>query len=153
VLPLVPTFGLGNWDDPAGAAMVVAITREAVATLPIDPRRIFLMGYSNGAMAVTRAAILAPELYAGLIYLSPVTEDALFSTKEFLVRGKDQKIPFLHGGCDEQIPRAIVEGSVASLKQRADNVRLRGYDEEEHWLLFSQPGAVLDEVYGLIQTK
>ena len=80
---IVPTFGLGNWDNADGAAMVVAIAREAVKTLPINPHRIFLMGYSNGAMGVTRAAILAPELFQGLIYLSPVTEDQLFSTKEF----------------------------------------------------------------------
>ncbi len=33
------------------------------------------MGYSNGAMGVTWAAMQAPELFRGLIYLSPVTDD------------------------------------------------------------------------------
>ena len=82
------------------------------------------MGYSNGAMGVTRAAILAPELFQGLIYLSPVTEDQLFSTKEFLARARDRKILFLHGGRDEQIPRSIVEATVACLKQRVSDVRM-----------------------------
>jgi predicted esterase len=150
---IVPTFGLGNWDNPDGAAMVVAITREALKTLPIDPHRIFLMGYSNGAIGVTRAAILAPELYQGLIYISPVTEDGLFSTKEFLKRAHDRKILFLHGGRDEQIPRSIVEGTVYALKQRVGDVRIKVYDDEGHWLLLSQPKAVLDDVSECMTAK
>jgi predicted esterase len=133
--------------------MVVAIAREAVKTLPIDPHRIFLMGYSNGAMGVTRAAILAPELFQGLIYLSPVTEDGLFSTKQFLSRAHDRKILFLHGGSDEQIPRDIVEATATALKQRVSDVRIRVYDDEGHWLLFSQPKAVLDEVSECMAAK
>jgi predicted esterase len=152
-IAIAPTFGLGNWDDPEGAAMVVAIAREAVKTLPIDPHRIFLMGYSNGAMGVTRAAILAPELFQGLIYLSPVTEDGLFSSKQFLSRAHDRKILFLHGGRDEQIPRDIVEATVMALKQRASDVRIKVYDDEGHWLLFSQPKSVLDEVSECMMTK
>jgi predicted esterase len=150
---IVPTFGLGNWDNPDGAAMVVAIAREAIKTLPIDPNRIFLMGYSNGAMGVTRAAILAPDLFQGLIYLSPVTEDGLFSSKQFLSRARDRKILFLHGGCDGQIPRTIVEATVASLRQRVSEVRLKVYDDEGHWLLFSQPKSVLDDVFECMTAK
>lgn len=142
-----PTFGMGNWDNPKGAAMVVAVAREAIQKLPIDPKRIFLMGYSNGGMGVTRAAIVAPELFQGLIYLSPVTEDELFATQEFQSRVNDRKLLFLHGDQDRRIPRQFVEGTVASLRQRAHNVRLRVYADEDHWLLFSQPQAILDEVW------
>ena len=150
---IVPTFGLGNWDNPDGAAMVVAITREAVKTWPIDPHRIFLMGYSNGAMGATRAAVLRAELFQGLIYLSPVTEDELFSTKEFLSRSRDRKILFLCGGRDEQIPSSIVEATVACLKQRVSDVRMKVYDDEGHWLLFSQPKPVLDDVFECMKQK
>jgi predicted esterase len=150
---IVPTFGLGNWDNPDGAVMVVAITREAVKTLPIDPHRVFLMGYSNGAMGVTRAAIAAPELFQGLIYLSPVTEDQLFSTKEFLARARDRKILFLHGARDEQIPRSIVEATVACLKKRVSDVRMKVYDDEGHWLLLSQPKSVLNDVSECMTAK
>lgn len=77
---LAPTFGIGNWDKPGGAELVVGIAREAVATLPVDKERIFLLGYSNGAMGVTRAVIQEPALFRGLVYLSPVTEDNLFQS-------------------------------------------------------------------------
>jgi pimeloyl-ACP methyl ester carboxylesterase len=121
--------------------------RMRLLVLPIDPHRIYLMGYSNGAMAVTRAAILAPELFQGLIYISPVTEDQLFATKEFLSRARDRKTLFLHGGRDGQIRRSIVEATVASLKHRVSDVHITIYDDEGHWLLFSQPKSVLDDVF------
>jgi len=150
---VAPTFGLGDWDKPGGAELVDDVTREAVATLPVNPRRIFLMGYSNGAMGVTRAAVRAPELFKGLIYLSPVTEDEFFSTKEFLIRAKDRKILFLHGGRDDRIPRCIVEGAVANLKRLGCDVRLKVYDDEDHWLLFSRSNAILDDVLDCMTAK
>ena len=88
---ITPTFGIGDWDKPGGAELVVDVVREALATLPLDPERVFLMGYSNGAMGVTRAAIKEPGLFKGLVYLSPVTEDELFAAKEFSERKRDQE--------------------------------------------------------------
>ncbi len=143
---IAPTFGFGNWDKAGGAELAVDVVHEALATLPLDPKRLYLMGYSNGAMGVTRAAIKEPGLFRGLIYLSPVTEDELFSTKEFLTHVRDRKILFLHGGREERIPRAFVEGTVASLKRLGCNVRLKVYDDEDHWLLFSQQDAVLGDI-------
>ncbi len=105
---IAPTFGFGNWDRAEGADFVVNVVHEALATLPLDPKRLYLMGYSNGAMGVTRAVIREPGLFRGLIYLSPVTEDELFSTKEFLTHARDRKILFLHGGSEERIPRSFV---------------------------------------------
>jgi predicted esterase len=142
---IAPTFGMGNWDSPGGAEFVVEVAREALATLPIDPEQVFLMGYSNGAMGVTRATIKAPELFKGLIYLSPITEDDLFSTTEFSTR-KERKLLFLHGGRDQRIPQSFVEGTAGVLKRSGFDVRLEVYDEEDHYLLFSQPEAVLDDI-------
>jgi predicted esterase len=143
---IAPTFGFGYWDRPGGAEFVVDVTREALATLPLDPQQVFLMGYSNGAMGVTRAAIQAPRLFKGLIYLSPVTEDELFSEPEFLSRASDRKILFLQGGRDQRIPRSFVAISVASLRQLGCDVHLKVYAEEDHYLLFSQQGAVLGDL-------
>ena len=143
---IAPTFGFGNWDKPGSAEFVVNVAHEAIATLPVDPQAVFLMGYSNGAMGVTRAAIAEPRLFKGLIYLSPVTEDELFLTPQFLGRARDRQILFLQGGRDKRIPRAVVEGTVASLKRFGCDVRLKVYDDEDHYLLFSQQEAVLSEI-------
>lgn len=146
---IAPTFGIGNWDNSGGAELVVDVAREAIDTLPIDPKRIFLMGYSNGAMGVTRAAIRDPSLFAGLVYLSPVTEDELFSVKEFLTHTGDRKILFLHGRSDTRIPLGFVEGTVARLKGLGCDVRLKVFDDD-HYLIFSQPEPVLDEIIELM---
>ncbi len=142
---IAPTFGFGNWDKPGGAEFAAEVVREALATLPLDPKRVFLMGYSNGAMGVTRAAMEAPELFRGLIYLSPITEDELFSRQEFL-SPQDRKFLFLHGGRDMRIPRSFVEGTVGSLRRFGCDVALKVYDEEDHYLLFSQQEAVVDDI-------
>jgi predicted esterase len=143
---IAPTYGNGNWDRPDAAQFIVDIAHEALDTLPLDRQQVFLMGYSNGAMGVTRAAVKEPNLFNGLIYLSPVTEDELFSTPEFLLRKGDRKILFLQGSRDKRIPRSIVESSVALLKRLGCDVHLRLFDEEDHYLFFSQQDAVLDEI-------
>jgi predicted esterase len=143
---IAPTFGLGMWDQAGGAELVVDVAREAVATLPVDSERVYLLGYSNGAMGVTRAASQAPGLFQGLIYLSPVTEDELFSTSEFLTAVRNRSMLFLHGARDKRIPRAFVEGTVGSLQRLGCDVRLKIYEDGDHYLLFSQPDAVLGEI-------
>jgi predicted esterase len=143
---IAPTYGNGNWDRPDAAQFIVDVAHEALDTLPLDRQQIFLMGYSNGAMGVTRAAVKEPTLFNGLIYLSPVTEDEFFSTPEFLSRKGDRKILFLQGGRDKRIPRSIVESSVALLKRLGHDVRLTVFDQEDHYLFFSQQDAVLNEI-------
>ena len=94
---IAPTFGLGNWDKAGSAEFVIDVAHEAIATLSLNPDKIFLMGYSNGAVGVTRAALKEPELFKGLIYLSPVTEDEIFTTEEFSRRARGCKILFHNG--------------------------------------------------------
>lgn len=143
---IAPTFGMGNWDQPGGAEFAVDVAREAMATLPIDPHKVFLMGYSNGAMGVTRAAVKAPRLFAGFVYLSPITEDELFSRPQFSSQAGHARVLVLHGDRDERIPRTMVEGTAGTLKRLGFEVRTRFYDDEDHYLLFSQPQAVVADI-------
>lgn len=143
---IAPTFGMGNWNKEGGAEFVADVAREALATLPVDPRKLFLMGYSNGGMGVTRAAVRDPGLFQGLIYLSPVTEDDVFATRAFAASARGRRILFLSGGCDERIPRRLVTATAASLKQMGCNVQAKIYEREDHFLLFAQPQAVLDAI-------
>jgi len=143
---VAPTFGLGNWDQAGGAELIVDVAREAIKTLPIDPERLFLLGYSNGAKGVTRAVVKAPELFHGLIYLSPVTEDEFFSSREFLLDHKSRRILFLHGGQDKRIPQEFVSSAVALLRHHGCNVQLKVFDDEDHYLILSQREAVTDDI-------
>jgi predicted esterase len=149
---VAPSFGMGSWDRPEGAEFTVAVAKEVLATLPIDPKKMYLMGYSNGAMGVTRAAVEAPELFQGLIYLSSVTEDEFFGNKEFLSRAKDRNILFLHGSNDERIPHDMAERAASFLRQFGCPVHLKIFDGGDHSVLFQQPEAVLEEIKNCITT-
>ncbi len=143
---LAPTFGIGNWDQEGSGELVVDVVREALTTLPLDAQRIYLLGYSNGAMGVTRAVVQAPTLFRGLVYLSAVTEDQLFSTPEFLADIAKRPVLFLHGGQDERIPQTLVAGTVALLSQLGGNVQLKVYEQEDHFLLLTRQEEVLGEI-------
>ena len=43
-------------------------------------------------------------------------------------------------------PRGLVEGTAGVLKRTGFEVQLKIYDDEDHYLLFSQPEAVLDDI-------
>lgn len=101
-------------------------------------------------MGVTRAAIEQPQLFHGLIYLSPVTEDELFLKPEFLARKSNRKILFLQGGRDKRIPYDIVQGTAIQLESLGFDVRLKLYNDEDHYLLFSQQDSLLTELAAFI---
>ena len=139
---VAPTFGIGNWDQEDSGALVVEVVRDVLASHPIDPQRVFLLGYSNGAMGVTRAVIQDPALFRGLMYVSAVTEDQLFSTPAFSARMADRPISFLHGGQDERIP-ALIEGTATLLRQMGGDVQVEVYEDADHFLLLAQQAEVL----------
>ncbi len=143
---LVFLHGMGFWEKEGSAEFIVDVTREAIATLPIDANRVFLMGYSQGAVGVTRAAVLAPGLYRGLIYVSPITEDNLFGTPEFATQKDSLRLLFLHGRDDLRIPCNFVEGTARILRQTGYDVRIHVYEDEDHYAILSQQDAILDQL-------
>jgi pimeloyl-ACP methyl ester carboxylesterase len=143
---VAPTFGMGLWQRDGSAEFVVDVTREVIRDLPIESERVFLMGYSQGAVGVTRAAVREPGLYRGLIYLSPITEDDLFGSLEFEAQKKDLRLLFLHGSNDLRIPCNFVEGTARTLQRTGHDVEIKIYDGEDHYLILSQPEALLDDL-------
>ena len=144
---IAPTFGFGNWDRPDAAEFVVDVAHEALATLPLDPERVFLMGYSNGAhgrhagsrqraAALQRAHLpLAGHrgrvlLHARVLAAGPATA-RFFSCKAAATSG---------------FRGAWSRGPSRLLKRLGCDVRLKVYDEEDHYLLFSQQESVLGEI-------
>ena len=139
-------MGLATGAARRGAEFVVEVAREALATLPIDPEQGLSHGILQRSDGRDPGGDPGARLFQGLIYLSPITEDELFSTKEFSARNQDRKVLFLHGGRDQRIPRSLVERTAGFLKRLGFNVRLKMYDEEDHYVLFSQPEVVLGEI-------
>jgi predicted esterase len=96
---------------------------------------------------------MEPKLFRGLIYLSAITADESVSTDQLPPPSPGRKILFLHGGRDRRIPSGIVEAAAATLQRHGDNVRLKVYADEDHYLLFSQQEAVVGDVAECIENS
>jgi len=60
--PLVmPT---GRWENQEMGEWAAAVTKHTIATQPVDPDRVYLIGSSMGGEGVWHAALAGPELYA-----------------------------------------------------------------------------------------
>ena len=102
---------------------------------------------------MTRAVIQDPTLFSGLVYLSSVTEDQLFSTPEFSARiGGSPHAVFARwpGPAD---PASLVAGTVASLQQLGGDVQLKIYEDEDHFLLWSRQEDVLNDIARFMRAK
>ncbi len=150
---VAPTFGIGLWQKEGSAELVVDVTHKVIQDLPIDPDRVILMGYSQGAVGVTRAAIREPGLYRGLIYLSPITENNSFGSPEFEAQKNSLRLLFLHGRNDLRIPCNFVEGTAKILRSTGYDVTLKIFDDEDHYLILSQPEALLDDLAQFITQR
>ena len=87
-----------------------------------------------------------PSLFRGLIYLSPVMEDECFVRREFSSPARGRRILVLHGDNDDRIPQRRVKAAVAILKDMGCHVQAKFYEHEDHFLLFSKPNAVLEDI-------
>lgn len=66
----LPSWGWGEWANPAGVARIEAV-RAALAAHPrVDPERIYLAGLSNGAVGALHAFTLAPAPWRGCAVIS-----------------------------------------------------------------------------------
>ncbi len=143
---ICPSFGFGNWDRPAGVEAIQTAVDHALDTLPLDPTRLYLVGLSNGGRGVSRAAVLAPEQYRGLVFLSSIIEEEVVLGDDFVQGWRDRPVLVLHADQDRRIPARYVRDRVAGLKRAGVNVSYREYAREDHFLFFSQPDAVLDRI-------
>lgn len=148
---IAPSFGFGNWNRPGGDAAVLRALDDAQRVVAesgvaIDPARIYLAGISNGGLGVSRVAAAAPERFAGLIYLSPVMPPSILARAEFKADWAQRPVLVIAGMADERIPLTYIREQAAALRAGAVNVTLHEYPGEDHFLFFSQPEAVLQEV-------
>lgn len=89
--------------DPAN---LDAALQDLFGTVPIDPRRIAILGFSDGASYALSIGLANPQLFRGVIALSPGTV--------WLAGQADpkQKLLIAHGRSDEILPFANVRDRI-----------------------------------------
>ncbi len=118
----VPRGGLrvgGGWGwssvDEAQAVVQRAL-REVGAAHPIDPGRVVLSGFSQGAFMAFAVALREPERYAGVIALAGPYEPAIDAPLP--ARGQTPRFLFMAGTLDP---------AVTDMRRAADDFEAAGY--------------------------
>ena len=81
-----------------------------------------------------------------MIFLSPVMEPRLIDDPAFLERWRERPVLVITGAADERIPLRYVEQRLAALRGGGVAVTERIYPNEDHFLVFSQPEAIREDV-------
>ena len=150
---LAPTFGTGDWNKDGGLASINAVRDYCESNPRLKTNELYLAGLSNGGLGALAAARARPEAYRGLILLSAVQDTALFTDPDFLRSWRRKPVLVLHGEQDRRIPLEIVNACAIEMHKRGMNVSVRYYEGEDHFLLFSQPLTVMDDIAGWIQAQ
>ncbi len=146
---LCPSFGFGFYGDGCVDALE-RVRRHAVETLGADPRRIYLLGYSNGGIGVFKTTASHPDRYAGMILVSAVFRSIYFSPEARAIWG-DRPILSLSGATDRRIPSEYSSDNEAVLRKQGFRVTSHLYPDEDHFLIFSQRRDVADRIAALMK--
>ena len=138
---IVPSYGFGNWNE-AGVQSVFQILDDAQQRVSIDASQIYLAGLSNGGIGVSRLAVAAPEMFRGLIYLSPVMPPNIVDSPAFQTAWANRPILIVSGEADKRIPISYVQQRIANFEKANINVTIKRYPNEDHFLVFSQPDSI-----------
>lgn len=142
---IAPSYGFGNWNT-AGAKTVLQAINDAKQQVNIDENQIYLAGLSNGGLGVSQLAQMAPELFQGLIFLSPVMDTNIVDSAPFQAAWANRPMLVISGEIDKRIPLSYVEQRITNLEHGNINVTTHIYPNEDHFLVFSQPEHVMQTV-------
>lgn len=142
---IAPSYGFGNWDE-SGTQLIIEAIADAEQVIDIDQERLYLAGLSNGGLGVSRTAAEYPEMFQGLIFLSPVFDTGIVDGTAFQEVWAERPVLVITGEADERIPFDYVRNRVAGMQNGGIIVTTAYYPNEDHFLTFSQPESLMEDV-------
>ncbi|WP_435011196.1 hypothetical protein P12x_002497 [Tundrisphaera lichenicola] len=142
---LAPTFGFGFWGE-GGVEAVDRASEDARNRWPIDPRRVYLAGHSDGGVGVTRSGAAHPDRYRGLIYLSPTMHLDELAAPGFIEGWKGRPIRVFQGDRDWSVYKSTVDPAVELLRRSGARVEYDVFPGEDHFLFFSRRSELFDRL-------
>ena len=105
---------------------VFALLDEVMTTYSVDPKRVYLTGFSRGGFAAWRMAVQRPDLFAALV---PIAAGGLVT---YAFRAKEVPVWTFHGALDEVVPLTLGAEMVDALRSAGGNVKLTVFSEADH---------------------
>ncbi|MDB5456432.1 MAG: hypothetical protein JWP92_2017 [Caulobacter sp.] len=108
-------------------ASVLALVDDLSARLPIDPRRVYVVGFSMGGSAALNALLPRPDRFAAAVAFSPVPPD-----RDMAGVLAHTPILLVHGARDDENPIEPDRAMFAALKAAGGRARFIEYDTLDH---------------------
>jgi phospholipase/carboxylesterase len=143
---IAPSFGFGSWRPPVSMQAVLAAVDDAATVVPLDSTQIYAVGLSNGGIVTSQLGKNFPERFRGLIYLSPVLPPKIVDQEPFLTNWPERPMLIITGAADRRIPLENIKQHVATLEAAGVVLTTKIYPDEDHFLFFSQPENVLNDI-------
>ena len=121
---VIPSGDNKHWVHPSNDTRLIDLIKKVSKFWPIDKKRIYLTGYSNGAIGSWKLALEHPKLFAGALLLSGYyTEDRV-------------KIPIhvLHGNKDELFNIHEVELMLQFSQSKGSHISLTKIPGFSHYM-------------------
>ena len=103
-----PTYGLGSWTADAGTTAVTRAIDHAAeySGVALDPDRVWLAGLSNGGYGAIYTATQHPEMFQGVILISPgMPSEIMFEPDgPFSTAWRNRPVLLIHGEQDLRMP-------------------------------------------------
>ena len=142
---IAPSYGFGSWDGD-GVDVVLEAIEDARQVVNLDEDRLYLAGLSNGGLGVSQLADAQPEMFRGLIFLSPVMANHIVDAPAFQEKWQKRPVLVISGAVDRRIPIGYIEQRVSTMEVGEIDVSTVIYPNEDHFLVFSQPQSIMENV-------
>ena len=119
---------LPSSEGTARLDAALALVEHLVATRNVDPRRVYVVGFSMGGSAAWNALVRKPELFAGAVSIAGVPPTRALA-------GSLARMPILivHGTADPQNPIAAARAMYDALRAAGSRtIRFRKYVGLDH---------------------
>lgn len=114
---------------------VVKIVEEMIEKLPVDPKRVYITGYSMGGYGTFHLLAQEPKMWAAAVPVAGGGNPG--SVKDY------KKVPIwvFHGGADKVVPVTQSQSMVEALKKARSEVKYTEFEGEGHGI----PGKVYND--------
>jgi dienelactone hydrolase len=139
------------WWSPSGLARILQTLRFMALRYPVNPRKVFLAGVSDGATGCFAAANTIPAPFAGFIAVSGFG-GMLPQLGMSLIAGNLRQRPIynVNAGLDHIYPIDAVKEFIRSLQDQGVPVTFKEYPDEKHG--FDYREKEMGMLAGLIRT-
>lgn len=149
---IVPSYGFGTWDED-GVTSVLRALADAQQMVDIDPERVYLAGLSNGAAGASRLAVARPDLFRGLIFISPVLPADIVGEEDFQNAWTERPVLVVTGAADRRIPPAYIEERVEQMRAGGVDVEAAVFPHADHFLIFTHAEQLRSEVAAWLRQR